>query len=67
MADLIKDASTGFVPVDELVQLAEVPDDLVAGVNASGILCATAITASITGVSVALGGACPTQACTNYC
>ncbi|MGW2373376.1 class II lanthipeptide, LchA2/BrtA2 family [Kitasatospora sp. NPDC001683] len=61
MSDILMDASTGFVSADELVLLAEEPDDLAAG---TGVWCATAV---IVGASAALQGGCPTSGCTTRC
>ncbi|MCQ8769244.1 hypothetical protein V7793_11645 [Streptomyces sp. KLMMK] len=67
MSDIIMDATTGFVSAEELVQLAEEPNELAAGAAATGILCATAITGVITTASAALQGGCPTSGCTVRC
>jgi hypothetical protein len=66
------DRSTGFVPEDELVQLAEPPRDLSVGdyvsPNSTALVCGiTAVTASITAASSAMGDNCPTTACTSRC
>jgi hypothetical protein len=77
MGKILMDKSTGFVSADELVQLAEPPKDLSVGdysPNTTGIMCASAvtasisaITASITAASGAMGDNCPTTACTSRC
>ncbi|MFE1766794.1 hypothetical protein ACFW81_21600 [Streptomyces angustmyceticus] len=67
MSDILKDSTTGFVSEEELVQLAEEPNELAAGAAATGILCATAITSAITVASSALQGGCPTSGCTVRC
>ncbi|MFE5492205.1 hypothetical protein ACFQ7Z_19980 [Streptomyces virginiae] len=67
MSAIVKDATTGFVSEEELVQLAEEPSELAAGAAASGILCGAGITTAITTFSAAMQGGCPTSGCTGRC
>lgn len=67
MGDVPKDRSTGYVPEEELVQLAEEPSELAAGAPNTGILCVTAITSAISTLSAATQGGCPTSGCTTRC
>ena len=71
MGKILMDKSTGFVPEDELIQLAEPPKDLSVGdyvANSTALACGiSAITASISAASAAWGDNCPTTACTSRC
>ncbi|MFI9365851.1 hypothetical protein ACIG5E_33090 [Kitasatospora sp. NPDC053057] len=63
MSDILMDASTGFIPVDELVELAAEPDEIAVGT----ILQTTAVITAATAISAALQGACPTSGITPRC
>jgi hypothetical protein len=63
------DKTTGYVSEDELIQLAEAPEDSAGGVvaPASSWLCVSAVASAVVTVSQAIGDACPTTACTTRC
>ncbi|WBP90637.1 class II lanthipeptide, LchA2/BrtA2 family [Kitasatospora cathayae] len=73
MSDILMDASTGFIPEDELVELAAEPDSIAVGTWQ--VIAATAATAAGVGavlggigsISSSWGGGCPTTACTSRC
>ncbi|MUL42622.1 hypothetical protein FZ103_15825 [Streptomonospora sp. PA3] len=71
MNRITRDAETGYVPEEELLQLTEPADDLVAGaaeVQSTTVVCGiSAVTSAITAASAAMGDNCPTTACTTYC
>lgn len=59
MGELTLDVSTGFIPEEELVELAEPPDGLVAGGWTIVISVASALSAA--------WESCPTNICTQRC
>ncbi|MFD0775075.1 hypothetical protein ACFQZ2_14165 [Streptomonospora algeriensis] len=71
MNRIIRDAETGYVSEDELLELTEPADNLVAGaaeVQSTAVVCGiSAVTSAITAASSAMGDNCPTTACTTYC
>ncbi|MDA2803849.1 class II lanthipeptide, LchA2/BrtA2 family [Nocardiopsis suaedae] len=69
MSNLPMDRSTGYISVDELVELAEPPGGFVGGDAQvqSTIACVSATVASATAVSAAMGDNCPSTACTSRC
>ncbi|MDT0302482.1 hypothetical protein [Streptomonospora wellingtoniae] len=73
MSKLPMDKSTGFIPEDELVQLAEPPEDFAGGdvqtQSFTTAVCAgvSAIVSAASTISIAAGGGCPTTACTTQC
>ena len=69
MGILPMDKSTGYIAEDELVQLAEAPDDSAGAMvaPASSWLCVSAVVSALSAISSAIGDACPTTACTTRC
>lgn len=69
MGVLPMDKTTGYVSEDELIQLAEAPEDSAGSVvsPASSWLCVSAVASAVSAISTAVGDACPTTACTHRC
>ncbi|MEV4297231.1 class II lanthipeptide, LchA2/BrtA2 family [Microbispora rosea] len=71
MGNMLTTRSTGFVPEDELIQLAEPPQELSVGdaaPNSTALACGiSAVTLSVTTLSLAMGDNCPSTACTSRC
>ncbi|WP_156727570.1 class II lanthipeptide, LchA2/BrtA2 family [Streptomyces apocyni] len=63
MGNIAMNDATGYVSADELVELADAPESLAAGITPT-ILPATGV---IVGASAALQGGCPTSGCTKRC
>jgi hypothetical protein len=63
------DKTTGYVSEDELIQLAEAPEDSAGGVvaPASTWACVSVVVSAASAISSAVGDACPTTACTTRC
>jgi len=71
MSTMLLDASTGFIPEEELEAITEMPGGF-AGEDmmpiATSVPCAISATvASATAISAAWGDGCPSTACTSRC
>jgi hypothetical protein len=64
MNEIVKDQSTGFIPEEELLALAEMPGGLEASAQ-SGVWCV--VIETIVSLSQAMDDGCPTTACTSRC
>ncbi|MDA2811549.1 class II lanthipeptide, LchA2/BrtA2 family [Nocardiopsis sp. RSe5-2] len=69
MSNLPMDKSTGYVSVDELVELAEPPAGFAGGDAQvqSTLACAIASVTAVSVISQAAGDNCPSTACTSRC
>ncbi|WP_017626720.1 class II lanthipeptide, LchA2/BrtA2 family [Nocardiopsis chromatogenes] len=68
MSNLPMDRSTGYISVDELVELAEPPAGFAGGdAQAQSTPAISATVASATAISAAMGDNCPSTACTSRC